>query len=202
MSGDKMLRLGLNLLWFILIGWLNFIAWIVAGIILAVTIIGIPWAKAAFTLASFTAWPVGRDAVSRYDLTGQHDIGTGGLGLLGNIVWFVLAGWYLVLTSLLGGVYLFCTIIGIPLAIQQFKIAGISLAPIGKTIVSKEVAKELAKRKAARTIDDAQRRAQEKADAKGTKLIPPDRSQSALPVQSREPQLIASQAAIEGSEAR
>ena len=85
-------------------------------------------------------FPFGKEAISRKELTHEEDLGTGTLGLLGNIVWFVLAGVWLAIGHVVSAVACFVTIIGIPFAIQHLKLAGIALAPVGKTIVSKEVA--------------------------------------------------------------
>src|SRR5580693_4249034 len=125
----------LNLLWLVFGGvWMAF-GWIVAAVIMAITIIGIPWARAAFNIASYALLPFGRKAVSRAEHLGTHDVGTGPLGFLGNIVWLVLAGWWLALGHLIFAVLLAVTIIGIPFAWAHLKLAGIALWPIGKIIV-------------------------------------------------------------------
>jgi uncharacterized membrane protein YccF (DUF307 family) len=125
----------LNLLWLVCGGVYMALGWIVAAIIMAITIIGLPWAWAAFNIASYTLLPFGRKAVSRADHLGTHDIGTGPFGLLGNIIWLVLAGWWLALGHLVTAVLLAITIIGIPFAWAHLKLAGIALWPIGKIIV-------------------------------------------------------------------
>ena len=129
------LSLLLNLLWIVFGGLWMALGWIVAAAIMAITIIGLPWARAAFNIASYALLPFGRKAVSRAEHLGTHDIGTGPFGLLGNIVWLVLAGWWLALGHLLTAVLLTVTIIGIPFAWAHLKLAGIALWPIGKTIV-------------------------------------------------------------------
>jgi uncharacterized membrane protein YccF (DUF307 family) len=125
----------LNLLWIVFGGLWMAVGWLIAALIMAITIIGIPWARAAFNIASYTMLPFGRKAVSRAEHLGSHDLGTGPFGLLGNIVWFVLAGWWLALGHLITAIMLAVTIIGIPFAWVHFKLAGISLWPIGKMIV-------------------------------------------------------------------
>ena len=125
----------LNLLWIVFGGLWMALGWVVAAIIMAITFVGLPWARAAFNIASYTLLPFGRKAVSRAEHLGTHDIGTGPLGLLGNIVWLVLAGWWLALGHLLTAILLAVTIIGIPFAWAHFKLAGIALWPIGKMIV-------------------------------------------------------------------
>src|ERR1700687_3482030 len=75
--------------------------WVIAAVIMAITIIGLPWARAAFNIAAYTLLPFGQKAVPRDRYTGQSDVGTGLLGVIGNIIWFVLAGWWLALGHLL-----------------------------------------------------------------------------------------------------
>jgi uncharacterized membrane protein YccF (DUF307 family) len=125
----------LNLLWIVFGGLWMAAGWIVAAIIMAITIIGLPWARAAFNIASYALLPFGRKAVSRAEHLGTHDIGTGPFGLLGNIVWLVLAGWWLALGHLLTAILWAVTIVGIPFAWAHVKLAGIALWPIGKMIV-------------------------------------------------------------------
>ena len=127
----------LNLIWVIFGGLVMAMLWVLAGLICAITIIGLPWAGACFTIASFSLWPFGREAVNRRLLTGREDVGTGALGLLGNIIWLVVCGVWLAVGHLVAAVACAVTIIGIPFAIQHVKLAGLSLAPIGVTIVDK-----------------------------------------------------------------
>ena len=124
-----------NLLWIALGGLWMAAAWFVAGILMAITIIGLPWARAAFNIAVYTLLPFGQRAVRRDSLTGQSDLGTGLFGLIGNLIWLVLAGWWLALGHLVTAVVLAVTIIGIPFAWAHLKLAGIALWPIGRAIV-------------------------------------------------------------------
>lgn len=117
-----------------------------------VTLIGIPWAKSAFVMGQFAFFPFGKEAISRHALTGANDVGTGFWGKLGNIVWFLLAGVWLALGHAFLGVACCCTLIGIPFGIQHFKLAGLALSPIGKQIVTKEVAELVRKENAALTL--------------------------------------------------
>lgn len=126
----------LNLLWFVLGGWIAGLAWLVAGVIMAITIIGIPWARSCFMLARYSFWPFGYEIIGRDQLNGQEDIGTGALGTIGNVVWFMLAGWWLALMHISAAVALAVTIIGIPFAWAHVKLAIASLFPVGKTVVS------------------------------------------------------------------
>ena len=129
-----------NLLWFILGGALMGLGWWLVGLLAFVSIVGIPWGKACFVIGQFAFWPFGKEAVSRKDLSGRDDVGTGALGLVGNVVWFLLAGVWLAIGHMLSAAACFVTIIGIPFGIQHLKLALIALAPIGKTIVDKELA--------------------------------------------------------------
>ncbi len=124
----------LNLLWIFFGGLWMAIGWLIAAVIMAITIIGLPWARAAVNIASYTLLPFGRKAVSRKEYLGE-DVGTGPLGLLGNIVWLILAGWWLALGHLITAILLAVTIIGIPFAWAHLKLAGLALWPIGKMIV-------------------------------------------------------------------
>ena len=125
----------LNLFWLLLGGAWMAAGWLVAAIVMAITIIGLPWAKAAFNIAIYTLLPFGQQAVRRDELTGQPDIGTGPLGMIGTLIWLVLAGWWLALGHLVTALLLAVTIIGIPFAWAHLKLAGIALWPIGREIV-------------------------------------------------------------------
>ena len=125
----------LNLLWILTGGLWMAVGWIIAALVMAITIIGLPWTRAAFNIASYTLLPFGHKAVSRAEYTGRQDIGTGLLGFLGNILWLVLAGWWLALAHLVTAILLAVTIIGIPFAWAHLKLAELALWPIGKMIV-------------------------------------------------------------------
>ena len=144
------MRTILNILWLVLGGVWSAIAWFFVGILCAITIIGLPWARSCFMLANYTLWPFGRDVISRDELYGREDIGTGTLGLIGNVLWFVLAGWWLAVMHLTFAVANAVTIIGIPFAWAHVKLAGASLFPVGKTVEPNEVIEE-AMRKSAHT---------------------------------------------------
>ena len=132
------LSLLLNLLWIVFGGLWMAVGWVIAAVLMAITIIGLPWTRAAFNIAVYTLLPFGQKAVSRAEYSGREDLGTGPLGLLGNIVWLVLAGWWLALGHLITALLLAITIIGIPFAWAHLKLAGIALWPIGKMIVPAE----------------------------------------------------------------
>ncbi len=125
----------LNLLWFFLGGFATGFAWLVGSAVLAVTVVGLPWAAAAFRIGVFSFAPFGSTVVDRRMATGHEDLGTGPLGLILNVVWFLFAGWYIALAHLLVGAVQCITIIGIPFGLQHFKLAVIALAPVGKSVV-------------------------------------------------------------------
>ena len=124
----------LNLLWIIFGGLWMAAGWMIAAVVMAITIIGLPWTRAAFNIAVYTLLPFGQKAVSRAAY-GHNDIGTGPLGILGNVLWFVLAGCWLALGHLITAIMLAITIVGIPFAWAHVKLAGLALWPIGKMIV-------------------------------------------------------------------
>jgi uncharacterized membrane protein YccF (DUF307 family) len=125
----------LNLAWLVCGGLLMALGWLVAAVLMAITIVGLPWTRAAFTLARYALFPFGHRAVSRAALRGREDLGTGPLGALGNLLWLVLAGWWLALGHLGAAAFLAVTIIGIPFAWAHLKLAGLALWPIGRAIV-------------------------------------------------------------------
>src|SRR5215471_6956732 len=128
----------LNVLWILFGGLWMAAGWVIAAVLMAITIIGIPWARAAINIAWYTLLPFGQKAVSRAEYSGREDIGTGPLGVLGNLVWLVLAGWWLAVGHLVTAIMLGVTIIGLPFAWAHLKLAAIALWPIGKMIVPAE----------------------------------------------------------------
>ena len=128
----------LNVLWCILGGLWMALSWALAGVILALTIVGLPWTRSAFTIALYALAPFGRTVVRRDLLEGHETLDTGPLGTIGNIVWLLLAGWWLALEHLALALGLAVTIIGLPFAWAHLKLAGLSLWPVGMTVVSAE----------------------------------------------------------------
>ena len=126
-----------NILWFILGGAVMGISWWIVGALAYLSIIGIPWGKACFVIGQFAFMPFGKEAIDRKYINDKDDIGTGALGTLGNVIWFIFAGVWLAIGHLLSALLCFITIIGIPFGIQHLKLAGLAVAPIGKTIVDK-----------------------------------------------------------------
>lgn len=122
------MRLLLNIIWLVLAGiWLA-LGYLVAAVALAITIIGLPFSWQSLKLAGYALWPFGRALVPA-----QRRLR--GLSAVANVLWFVLAGWWLALLHLVTGILLCLTIIGIPLGVGSFKMAGAALVPFGKTIV-------------------------------------------------------------------
>jgi uncharacterized membrane protein YccF (DUF307 family) len=127
------MRLIGNVIWFVFSGVWIFIAYTFAAILCFLLIITIPFGVAALRIAVFGLWPFGRAVVP------QPDKGAG--STLGNIIWFIIGGWYLTLLHILAGILLCVTIIGIPLGIGNFKMITVSLRPFGREIVSVEEAR-------------------------------------------------------------
>src|SRR5215813_799616 len=91
----SLISLLLNLLWIVFGGLWMALGWVIAAVVMAITIVGLPWARAAFNIAAYTLLPFGYKAVPRDEYFGREDVGTGPLGVIGNIVWLLLAGWWL-----------------------------------------------------------------------------------------------------------
>lgn len=114
-----------NVIWLIFGGILGAVAWFAAGLLLCVTLIGIPFGLQCFKIAGFVLWPFGRDA----------DIGNFGAGgLILNVIWILLFGWELAVGHLAVGLFFCITIVGIPFGIQHFKLSKLSLVPFGARI--------------------------------------------------------------------
>ncbi|KAB2909108.1 MAG: YccF domain-containing protein [Ignavibacteriales bacterium] len=127
-----------NVIWFFCGGLWMGLAWYFIGFLMFISVIGIPFGKACFTIGKLSFWPFGKEIVDRKTLTGHDDIGTGCLGSAGNIIWMCTAGWVLALGHVMSGIFTAITIIGIPFAIQHFKLAKLSFWPIGKEVVDKK----------------------------------------------------------------
>ncbi len=129
------MRLLLNLIWLVFGGvWLA-LAYALAALVMFILIITIPFGIAAARMALFCLWPFGRTIVRRAD--------AGAASAIGNVIWFVLAGWWLALGHLVTGVAMCITIIGIPLGLANFKLIPVSLTPFGRDIVDIEQARRL-----------------------------------------------------------
>ena len=122
------MRTVLNLLWFVLSGLWLAIGYALAGLVLCILIITIPFGVACFRLAAFVLWPFGRAVVRKPD--------AGAPSTIANVLWFILAGLWMAIAHVVLGILLCVTIIGIPLGLGNFKLAAVALAPLGKEIVS------------------------------------------------------------------
>jgi len=122
------MRTLLNIIWVIFAGFWLFVGYVIAGVLLLIPIITIPWAIASFRTAGYALWPFGRTIVAKPT--------AGVASFLGNVIWVIFAGWWLALAHIVSGIALCLTIIGIPMAIADFKMVPISLMPLGKEIVS------------------------------------------------------------------
>ena len=121
------MRTLLNLIWLVLSGFWLFLGYVAAGVVLCILIITIPWGIASFRIGVYALWPFGRTVVAKPT--------SGAFSFLGNVIWVILAGWWLALAHIVSGIALCITIIGIPMGIADFKMVPISLAPLGKEIV-------------------------------------------------------------------
>jgi uncharacterized membrane protein YccF (DUF307 family) len=121
------MRLILNVLWLVLAGFWMAIAYVAAGLLLLLPIITIPFSIAAFRIAGFCLWPFGRTVVPAAD--------AGAPSVLGNVLWLLLAGWWLALGHLITGTLLCLSVIGIPFGIANFKLIPVSLLPLGRRVV-------------------------------------------------------------------
>jgi uncharacterized membrane protein YccF (DUF307 family) len=121
-----------NILWFVLAGLWLAIGYLAAALVMFILIITIPFALQAVKLAAFALWPFGRTVLKRPD--------AGAPSVIGNILWLILAGWWLAIGHLVTGILLCITIIGIPLGLGNFKLIPISLWPFGRDIVPIEEA--------------------------------------------------------------
>lgn len=116
-----------NLLWLIFGGFFSALGYFFGGILLCITVVGIPWGLQCFKLAGLVLWPFGKEVVS-------SSINTGCLSIVFNVVWLLSGGLYTALVHLFFGLLLSITIIGIPFAKQHFKLLEISMIPFGKTV--------------------------------------------------------------------
>jgi uncharacterized membrane protein YccF (DUF307 family) len=128
-------RFLLNIIWLVFGGLLMALGYAIAGIVMFILIITIPFGIASFRIGVFCLWPFGRTIIRRGD--------AGVASLIGNIIWFILAGWWLALGHLITGVLMCLTIIGIPLGLANFKLIPVSLTPFGREIVDVDEAERL-----------------------------------------------------------
>jgi len=114
-----------NLIWLVFGGIIAAIGWFASGLILCITIIGIPFGIQCFKISALVLWPFGK----------QVELGHFGVGgLLFNILWLIFFGWELALAHFITGLIFCITIIGIPFGLQHFKLAKLGLIPFGANI--------------------------------------------------------------------
>ncbi len=130
------MRVILNLIWLILAGVELALGYVIGGLVMMLTIVGIPFGVQAFKLAGFVLWPFGRAVVPDPD-------GAGVLSVIGNLIWLVLMGWWLAIAHLAFGLLLCLTVIGIPMGIASFRMAALALWPFGRSIVERSSLREL-----------------------------------------------------------
>jgi uncharacterized membrane protein YccF (DUF307 family) len=126
------MRFLLNVIWLVLAGFWLAIGYAIAALICFILIVTIPFGVAALRIGVFALWPFGKTVVRR------GDAGAG--SAIGNVIWFLLCGWWLALGHLITGIALCVTLIGIPLGLANFKLIPVSLRPFGRDIVSIEQA--------------------------------------------------------------
>lgn len=117
-----------NIIWLVFAGVWFAMAYVLAGFLAFLTIVGIPFGVQSFKLAGYALWPFGRGAI-------QNPRRDAGLSTLGNVAWFLVGGWWIAILHLVLAVLLAITIIGLPLAAASVKMAGLAIAPFGKQIV-------------------------------------------------------------------
>lgn len=125
-KGEAKVKTVGNVLWLVVAGFWTALGWLLAALVLAITIVGLPFARQCLKLAGFTLWPFGRTAIRSPNASA--------LGPLGNVLWFI-PGLFIALEYVIAGAVLCLTVIGIPFGIQAFKFVPLALVPFGKEIV-------------------------------------------------------------------
>ena len=160
-----------NILWFVFGGWYLALAWLFGALIFAITIIGLPLTRAAVEMAKMSAFPFGKDVVHVREIdekgVSATTATTGTIGFIFNVLWALTFGWILFLGYLFAGILSCITIILIPFGLQSFKLAGISFWPVGRRVVTKEMANLIRERAAAKSLDKIQ--GKESTDIAGVK---------------------------------
>lgn len=135
----------LNILWNVPgLGFIPALMWLVASVLMALTIVGLPWARACLMMAGYSFLPFGNTLVTKEELTGRPTLGSGPLGFVANVLWFLLAGVWLCISHLTLAAAAAITIIGLPFAWAHLKLAGAALFPVGKRVVPNEVGDAIA----------------------------------------------------------
>ncbi len=139
------MRFAGNVIWFVLGGAVIAAFWLIGAAVFAVSIVGLPITRAAIEMAKLSAFPFGKDVVHVRELDNKGLTATtavtGTIGFIANVIWACAFGVVLFFSYLIAGILNCITIIGIPFGLQSFKLAGISFWPVGKRVVSIELAK-------------------------------------------------------------
>ncbi len=139
------MRFAGNVIWFVLGGAIIALIWLAGALVFAVSIVGLPLTRAALEMAKLSAFPFGKDVVHvrELDRKGLDAVTavTGTIGFVANVLWACTFGIVLFFSYLVAGVLNCLTIIGIPFGIQAFKLAGLSFWPVGRRVVSIEMAR-------------------------------------------------------------
>lgn len=150
-----------NTIWFVLVGLLTSAIWLIGAFIFAISIVGLPFSRAALELAKLSAFPFGKDVVYVRDLDqiepSTHRLLIGIVGTVMNFLWLFTFGIVLFCVYLIIGLTFWITIVGIPLGLQAFKLAALSLFPIGRRVVSIETANIIREENATLELNRARR---------------------------------------------
>ena len=138
------MRFAGNVIWFVLGGAITGLIWLIGAVVFAISIVGLPLSRAALEMAKMSAFPFGKDVVHIRELDGKGLTlttgATGTLGFIANVVWACTFGLIRFISYIIAGMINCLTIIGIPFGIQSFKLAGLSFWPVGRRVVSRELA--------------------------------------------------------------
>lgn len=151
------MRFAGNIIWFVFGGAVIAALWLIGAVVAALTVIGLPLSRAAIEMAKLSAFPFGKDVVHVRELDGKGTTAitalTGTIGFVVNILWACTFGIGLFLSYLVAGVINCIFIITIPFGLQSFKLAGLSFWPVGRRVVSIELANEVRKRNAQQRLE-------------------------------------------------
>ena len=146
-----------NIIWFCFGGAITALLWFFGGILAAITIIGLPLSRAAFEMAKMSAFPFGKEVVHVRELDGRGltaaTAATGTVGFIANLIWLCTFGWVLFVSHVVAGIIACIFVITIPFGIQSFKLAGLALWPVGRRVVTVEMARVARERNAKEKLD-------------------------------------------------
>jgi uncharacterized membrane protein YccF (DUF307 family) len=146
-----------NIIWFCFGGAFTALLWFLGGLIAAITIIGLPLSRAAFEMAKMSAFPFGKEAVHVRELDGKGltatTAATGTIGFVVNFIWLCTFGWVLFISHVIAGILACVFLITIPFGIQSFKLAALAFWPVGRRVVTVEMARIARERNAKEKLD-------------------------------------------------